>query len=164
MPTVRISGVNSSSEIPLESIIWGEFYVMTERQIRAHLGYISSSTLQGQVVSPALTFPPLSLRRNCGVGRHFLGGHILLLGNMLKNSSSTTSIVVWYVAWVRMSRVKQKNLVSNHGPGAEGAVGVDKAPEPQLLICRMGTSYLQEKAARKCFKIYELWLRSKVLE
>lgn len=35
---------------------------------------------------------------------------------------------------------------------------------PQLLVYRMESSYLQEKAARKCFKIYELWLRSKVLE
>lgn len=163
MPTTRISGVNSFSEIPLESIIWGEFYVMMKGESERILDTSLAQHCKVKVIAPALTFPPLSLRRNCGIGRHFLGGHILLLGNMLKNSSSTTSIV-WYVAWVRRSRVKQKNLVSNHGPGAEGAVGVDKAPEPRLLICRMGTSYLQGKAARKCFKIYELWLRSKVLE
>lgn len=28
-------------------------------------------------------------------------------------------------------KVKQKDLVYNHGPGAEGAFGVDKEPEPQ---------------------------------
>lgn len=37
---------------------------------------------------------------------------------------------MWYAAWARRSRVKQKDLVSNHGPGDEHVVGVDKSPEP----------------------------------